>query len=57
MQIRDICIGSGCADALHMDMQHLSSFLSFSGQIRKKVKSDLQWNPVQLKFECDFGEA
>lgn len=41
MQMASICACFTYADAWHMDMLSLYWFLSFSGQIRKIPKSDL----------------
>lgn len=41
MQMLRIYVCYTCADARHMDMPHLYTFLSFSAEIRKKVVPDL----------------
>lgn len=41
MQMVRICVCHTYADAQHMDMVNISSFIYFSGQIRKKVVPDL----------------
>lgn len=41
MQMRGICIALIYADVLHMGMSRICLLLSFSGQLRKKVKTDL----------------
>lgn len=42
MQMVRICVCQTYADAVHMDMLYISILLSFPGQIRKKVFSDLR---------------
>ncbi|MNP67194.1 hypothetical protein D3C76_1629950 [compost metagenome] len=51
MQMAGICVCLTYADAWHVDMFSLCYFFSFSGQIRKKAKSDL-WSSRfgEMKF-------
>lgn len=42
MQMVSICVCHTYADARHMDMLNLCCILSFPGQIRKKLFSDLR---------------
>jgi|GEM_PF-6896719 len=42
MQMGRICVCQTYADVLHMDMFSLYGFLSFSAQIRKNPKPEMQ---------------
>ncbi|RJK99864.1 hypothetical protein D5066_18645 [Enterobacter chuandaensis] len=52
MQMVSICVCITYADVRHMDMHDLYAFFSFSAEIRKKVKSDLQTTDGLFWLTC-----